>query len=164
MASVRGTRNYAKSEDDSNRDSCTSLRRIGKSMSDLIWASPLLLVIRGSPTKQRAGGIPCPFRHFTASTGSPETLSQAAASGNRTHTSVWVNNRAESRITEWNENSSEFLLRRRRNLILYRPTAFSGSLFAKPGDFFLLSNNPYLHPRSKNKSSKTLVTPLKLGV
>jgi hypothetical protein len=38
----------------------------------------------------------------------------------------------------------EFLPRGRRNLISYRPKAFSASLFAKSGDFFVLSKNSYL--------------------
>jgi hypothetical protein len=70
--------------------------------------------------------------------GSPETLSQAVASGNRSHTSVWTRKPSYVLLYEM-RISSELLLRRTRNLIPYRPRAFSGSLFANPGDFFLLS-------------------------
>lgn len=156
MASVKVVWNYAKSEDDSNRDACTSLRRTGKSMLDFIWASPLLLVIRGRPTKQRAvpSGISLRLSR-NLFTGSPETLSQSVASGNRTHTSVWT--RKPSHVLSYEMRiSAEFLLRGRRNLIPYRPRAFSGSSSAKPGDFFLLSNNSYLDTQRKIKLPRLL--------
>jgi hypothetical protein len=94
-----------------------------------------------------------PFRHFIASFSKPvhrfsgNSLSSGCKREQDAH--KCLNEKVESRYYCMKWESAEFLLKGRRNLIPYRPMAFSGSLFAKPGDFFLLSYNSHLDPHRK---------------